>query len=157
MIKYRILPLLLGLIILIIVCSSISLWMFRTPSNTPCTPIGYPEGTRLKIIPSEIYSFETDTEYANVVDFYRDHLILIPPEKTQYETVKWNEHSIQNNGVLFHCGSKLNKYELELGCIYVHEKDENAVIDILWSYAEGAATPCYILPNIEPEDYLNNP
>jgi len=157
MTKQKLLPLVLGLIILLIVCGSISLWVFRTPSNTPCTPISHPEGTRLDIKSSEVYTFETHTDYANVVDFYRDRLILIPPQKTQFETVEWTEYPIQDKGVLFQCGSKLNSYELDLGCIYIHEKEGNAVIDVTWSYSEGAASPCYIIPEIEPEDYLTNP
>jgi hypothetical protein len=116
-------------------------------------PIEYPNGNKLDVESTEIYTFETDTTYSELLDFYRTNLKFDPPLRTKYETVEWVEYPIRDIGVLFQCGSILNGYELELGCIFVNEKKGKGVVDITWSYSEGAATPCYVLPEIEPEDY----
>jgi hypothetical protein len=117
-------------------------------------PIEYPGGNTLDVESTEVYTFETDTTYSELLDFYRINLKFDPPLITKYETVEWKEYPIRNVGVLFECGSKLNGYELELGCIFVHDKNGKGVVDITWSYSEGAAIPCDVLPGIEPEDYL---
>jgi hypothetical protein len=142
---------------LIGICGSVLYGMFRAPTNTPCTPISYPEGNRLDVESTKIYTFEPASSYADVVDFYRTHLKFDPPLKTKYETVVWREYPIRDIGILFQCGSKLNGYEVEQGCIFVHKNLGKSVVDITWSYAEVAATSCYVLPEIEPEDYLITP
>ncbi|HMN15084.1 MAG TPA: hypothetical protein PKD55_22425, partial [Bellilinea sp.] len=157
MYKHKALIVLTGFLFLLVVCIFISLSITQTPLNTPCSPIVYPEGNKAEWTPSEVYTFETSTHYENVVDFYRSHLRFDPPFKTKYEVVEWVEHSIQKKGVLFECGSKLNNYEVELGCIFIHKTQGNVAIDIMWSYGEGAPTPCYVLPEVEPEDYLVSP
>lgn len=148
---------LLGLIILIAICGSFLYGMFRAPTNTPCTPISFPDGNPLNVESTKIYTFEPASSYAEVVDFYRTHLKFDPPLKTKYETVEWVEYPIRDVGILFKCGSKLNGSELELGCVFVRNENGQGIVDITWSYAEGAAAPCYVLPGIEPEDYLKTP
>ena len=155
--KIILLSALLGLLVVLGICGSFAYWMFRTPTNTPCTPILYPEGNRLDVESTKVYTIETVATYSDLVAFYRTNLKFDPPLKTKYETVEWVEHSIRDVGILFQCGSKLNSYELELGCIFVHEENGKGIVDITWSYSEGAATPCYVLPEIEPEDYLKTP
>lgn len=148
---------LLGFILLVGICAPLSSWIAQTPKNTPCNPISYPDGVRLDVKSTKAYTYETISSYNDVVDFYRTHLKFDPPLKTKYETVEWIEYPIRESGVLFQCGSKLNGYELELGCIFVHDENGKGIVEITWSYSEGAATPCYVLPGIEPEDYLKIP
>jgi len=119
-------------------------------------PIGYPDGNKIVVESSrENYSFETSNSYQKVVGFYRTNLKFNPPIEGGYGTIEWEEYPIRDIGILFECGSVLNDYESELGCIFVHDKDGKVIIDLLWSYNEGPGIPCDTLPDIEPEDYLN--
>lgn len=148
---------LLALILLIGICGSILAWIMCAPTNTPCTPIEYPNGNKLDIESTEIYTLQTDRSYSDLLDFYRSNLKFDPPLVTKYELVEWREYPIRDIGILFRCGSKLNGYELELGCIFVRDENGRGTVDITWSYSEGAATPCDVLPGIELEDYLGTP
>lgn len=158
MLKKILLVTLLGLLILVGLWGFLWGWTYYNPRNATCIPISYPDGAMLDVESFEVYTFETNAAYSEVVDFYRTNLKFDPPLKTKYEDViEWDEYPIRDVGILFECGSKLNSYQLELSCIFVRDENGKGVIDITWSYADNAAAPCYTLPGIEPEDYLQTP
>src|SRR5688572_11054290 len=99
---------LLGLLIVVGPRRSYWDWMFYAPVNTPCVPISYPDGARFDLKSYEVYTFETNTAYTDVVDFYRTHLKFDPPLRTDYDdTVEWNEYPIRDIGILFECYANL--------------------------------------------------
>ena len=135
-----------------------TIWMFLTPTNTPCTPISYPEGNKLRWDSTKIYNLETNDAYSDVVDFYKSRLTPALSSKDSYDPINWDAYPIRDVGMLFVCGSLLDGYTSEIGCIYVSEKSGKGVIDITWSYLiSGPAVPCDVLPGIEPVDYLPTP
>jgi hypothetical protein len=131
---------------------------FAAPTNTPCTPIGYPDGAKLDVESGKIYSFETDDTYSEVVGFYQENLNFDPSLKNKYGPINWRAYPIRDDGVLYVCGAVLDGYTSEIGCIHVVEKYGKGFIDITWSYlVDGPAVSCDVLPEIEPEDYLIGP
>jgi hypothetical protein len=148
----------LSILIPCIFCSVYLYSYFAPPTNTPCTPIGYPDGNKLEVESTKIYTFETNEAYSDVINFYRESLKFDPPVRDNYGEITWQEYPIRDIGILFLCGSILDGYTSELGCIFVQEKDGLSMINIIWSYqVDGPATSCYVLPDIEPEDYLRTP
>lgn len=131
---------------------------FAAPTNTPCTPIRYPDGDKLEVESAKIYSFETNDAYSEIVDFYQKNLNFNPLLQNKYGSINWKAYPIQDNGILYLCGAVLDGYTSEIGCIHVSEKSGKGVIDITWSYlVDGPAVSCDVLPGIEPEDYLKTP
>ena len=135
-------------------CSVCLYSSFMPPTNTPCMPIGYPEGKKIDAGQGKIYTFESIDAYHHIIAFYRANLKFDPPIEDRNGPIVWKEYPIRNIGVLFECGSSLNYYESELSCIFIHNKEGGVTIDIIWSYNQGPGIPCYVLPEIEPEDYL---
>ena len=144
----------LGILSLSLLCGVLLYSCFAPPTNTPCTPIEYPNGNKLDVESGKIYTFETNDAYADVVAFYETTLNSEPRPEDSYGPIIWDVYPIREEGVLFECFSILDGILAETGCIYVSEKYGKGAIDMTWSYAEVEAAPCYVLPGIEPEDYL---
>ena len=150
--------LILGLFSLSLLCGIYLYSCFAPPTNTPCAPIEYPNGNKSDVESRKIYTFETNDTYADVVAFYETRLKDEPPPEDNYGPITWDAYPIRNDGILFVCGSILDGYTSEIGCIYVREKSGKGVIDITWSYqVDGPAVSCDVLPGIEAEDYLKTP
>jgi hypothetical protein len=119
-------------------------------------PINYPEGMKIEAEQGKIYTFETSNPYDDVYKFIKSNLKLAPLTVDGYGVAigTWREYSIRDNGALFKCGSRV-KYNLsELGCIFVNKNNGGTVVYAMWSYNEGPGIPCYELPGLEAEDYL---
>jgi hypothetical protein len=140
------------------ICVLFLYWMFYPifpPRDTPCTPISYPDGNPLKVKSTKIYTFETNDPYPEVVNFYQSNLNFDPSLKNKHGSINWTAYPIPQKGVLFMCGALLDGSISELGCIHVREEAGKGIIDLTWSYqVDGPAYSCYMLPGIEPEDYL---
>jgi hypothetical protein len=117
--------------------------------------INYPDGKKIEAEQGKIYTFETSNTDDDVYRFYRTNLKLNPRTSDDSWLGTWDEYLIRDTGVLFECASRLNDYETELGCIFVNKTDSGTVIYAMWSYNEGPGIPCYELPEIEAEDYLD--
>ena len=143
-----------SLFLLCLICSGTLYSCLRPPTNTPCMPRNYPAGHKMEAKQSEIYTLETSDPYEDVYKFYKTTLEMNPLPKHEYQLATWREYPIRDIGVLFECVSKLNGYESELGCIFVNKTDQQTVIHAMWSYNEGPGVACYVLPEIEAEDYL---
>jgi hypothetical protein len=118
-------------------------------------PVDYPDGKKIQAKSRQIYAFETSDAYDDVYRFYKTNLIINPLTSDDSWIGTWDEYAIRDIGVLFECASYLNSYEAELGCIFINKTNSDTVIYTIWSYNEGPGYPCYHLPGIEAEDYLD--
>lgn len=119
-------------------------------------PIDYPVGKKIEAEQHKIYTFETSDAYDDVYKFYRGNLELNPHTGDDYELATWREYPIREIGVLFECGSYISRNQTELGCLFVNKTESGTVIIYaMWSYNEGPGIPCYELPELEAEDYLD--
>jgi len=71
------------------------------------------------------------------------------------------EYSIRDSGILFVCAHTLGGFfgdEVEIGCVYVRDDNGMGNVEVAWSYGATTTAGCdYMLPDIEPEDYLLTP
>lgn len=153
--KVNKLHIVISIFLLCALCGGTLYSCFSPPQNTPCMPIDYPEGKKIEAEQYKIYTFQTKDSSDVVYEFYKTTLEMNPLPDDDYQLATWREYSIRDIGVLFECVSRLNNYESELGCIFVNKTDERTVVYTMWSYNEGPGMPCYDLPEIEAEDYLD--
>ena len=110
---------------------------------------------------TKFYTFETNDPYPNVVDFYRTHLVIDPSRKDRDKEVDIDEYSIRGSGILFVCFHILGGFfgdAVEIGCVFVRDEDGLGIVEVAWSYRATTTAGCYyMLPDIEPEDYLITP
>lgn len=139
------------ILVFCIFCGVILYSCFAPPANTPCTPLGHPDGKKLYIESTKIYTFQTNAPYSDVVDFYRTHN---PPREDKDNKIDVKEYDIHDRGILFVCFHVLGGFlgdEVEIGCVFVRDEKGQGVVDVAWSYGATTTAGCdYMLPDIAP-------
>jgi hypothetical protein len=109
--------------------------------NAKCIPITYPDKQKAKLESYLVQPYDVTDSFEEVIDFYNQNLepvSLFPgPEQGQ-----WQIEHIDDTQVLYDCFSILNAFEVERGCIYVREDEQNTIIEIVWYLSGTAAPPC---------------
>ena len=103
-----------------------------------CRPIGYPDGSRIKLAEGKLSVQQTNDS----INFFDDALPTHVSTFLGTDLGQWQKRQTDANIVYACYGHDINLLTTETGCIYVRAIDGGTRVEYVRFRSEGGHTPC---------------